>query len=286
MSSQVTLSQTSGHGPALTTFNNELVLAWAGLHNDYLNVASSSDGGQTWGSPTVISSQQTAATPAIATLGSLFYFAWSGTDSTHTLNLMQSSDLKSFSDHVILQAGLIDGNGPALVVFKDVLYVAWTDYVTTQVNVAKIVDGGLTNGVTVGSATSFASPALATDGSYIYLAWTGTQKDPISDAVYPAQLNVIRSSDGASFSNKQTLSEMTLNNRQPALTVSGSKLIVGWSGTDSNNSLNTIYSTDQGLTFGGKQTDTSNRSTAGPALCSSYIAWTGTDNHLNIKQGV
>ena len=70
------------------------------------------------------------------------------------------------------------------------------------------------------------------------------------------------------------------------MTVSGSKLLLGWTGDDSNNSLNTIYSTDQGLTFVGKQTDTSNSSHWGPALYSSYIAFTGTDNHLNMKQGV
>src|SRR5215467_1228542 len=121
MSPQVTLSQTSGHGPALTSFNNALVLAWAGYHNDYLNVASSTDGGQTWGSPTTISTQQTAANPAVAALGSVFYLAWAATDSSHFLNLMQSSDLKSFSGQVAFQESLLNNTGPALVVFKGVL---------------------------------------------------------------------------------------------------------------------------------------------------------------------
>jgi hypothetical protein len=306
MSSQVTLSQTSGHGPALTTFNNALVLAWAGLHNDYLNVASSTDGGQTWGSPTIISSQQTAANPAIAALGGLFYFAWAGTDSSRFLNLMQSSDLKSFSGQVAFQEALLNNTGPALVAFKEALYVAWTSS-NGQLMMSKIVDGALTNGVAVGQASA-SSPALAADDSYMYLAWTGTNYKPSIEgtpgtqnipATYP-NLNVIRSSGGASFSNHQTLSETTYETGeygehgkiintdacQPALTVSGGKLILGWTGDDKNNSLNTMYSTDQGLTFGGKQTDTGNSSHWGPALYSSYIAFTGTDNRLNIKQGV
>jgi hypothetical protein len=299
MGSQVTLSQTSGHGPALTAFNNALVLAWAGYHNDYLNVASSTDAGQTWGSPTVITSEetvvgepypkeQTVTTPAIATLNGLFYVAWAGTDGHHSLNLMQSSDLKSFSDQVILPTfGLREGTGPALAVFENALFVAWTDK-NNQLNLASIYQGTFYNWDQVGSETSYSSPALAADASYLYLAWTGAQGAVagVTTPGKPANLNVIRSSNGKNFSNKQTLSETTQNQRQPALTVSGSSLILGWTGDDKNNSLNTIYSTDQGLTFGGKQTDTGNSSTAGPALYSSYIAWTGTDNRLNIKQGV
>ena len=289
MATQVTLSQTSGHGPALTTFNNALVLAWAGSGNNYLNVASSTDQGQTWRSPVVISSQTTDATPAIAALGSLFYLAWAGTDSNHSLNLMQSSDLKSFSGHLVFQQSLDSDTGPALVVFDDVLYVAWTNS-SHELVIARVVDSGLTNEVVLQPPqTSSSSPALAADDRYIYLAWTGTNTgDPNVITIPPTwpTLNVMRSSDGESFTNKVETSEETLTKNQPALTLSGGNLILGWTGTNANNSLNTMYSTDQGLTFGGKQIDPSNGSLLGPALCSSYIAWTATDNRLNVKQGV
>ncbi|MHB8464929.1 MAG: hypothetical protein ACYDH6_19700 [Acidimicrobiales bacterium] len=87
--------------------------------------------------------------------------------------------------------------------------------------------------------------------------------------------------------HKQTLGETAIAG--PALAnANDDQLVLGWTGTDSNNSLNILLSMN-GADFYGKQTlhDSSGH---GPALAfgdnTLFIAWTGTDsNHsLNVSQ--
>lgn len=292
MSFKATLSQTSGSGPSLTQFNSEYVIGWCGSGNNYLNFASSTDGGQNWGSATTISSQTSATAPAMVEMSGVFYIAWTGTDSDHSLNVMQSSDLKTFSSHSIIQEQMFDGSAPALAVFKDVLYVAWADS-SGKLRVAQIVNGQEKNKVSVGE-TSYATPALAVDDNYLYLAWTGTNDvTNLASGGTANDLNVMRSSDGSKFTNKVTINATTDPYNGPGLTIDGDKLLIAWSAYDTSDGviktsddvryLRTMYSTDQGSSFGGKTTDSSNTSKKGPALCSSLIAWTGTDSKLNVE---
>ena len=100
---QVTLAETSDWGPALTVFNNQLILGWTGSGNNYLNLMTSSDGGQTWGPVTTIASQTANGAPTFAVLGNVLYIAWAGTGSNHYLNVMQTSDLKTFPSQLTIE---------------------------------------------------------------------------------------------------------------------------------------------------------------------------------------
>ncbi|HKS27978.1 MAG TPA: hypothetical protein VJS44_09170 [Pyrinomonadaceae bacterium] len=308
---QVTLSQKSYLGPALVQLNSELILGWTDTKS-YLNLSSSSDYGQNWGVQTT-SSQKSASAPALAVLGEVLYIAWVGTDSKSSLNVMQTSDLKTFPVQEVINESAHSTSGPALAVFKDVLYIAWTG-TNSQLNVAQIVNNIPSNIVTLEVDSNYdqqshTSPALAADDDYLYIAWTGLPyvKDSAGNIVNdiitaPADaltggsaggtdyaspyIYLMRSSDGSNFSGLVNTHETSDSTNGPALTVSGSNLILGWTGSDSSGYLNTMYSTDQGQSFTGKETDTSNTSDLGPALSGEMIAWTGTDNSLNLKQGV
>lgn len=139
--------------------------------------------------------------------------------------------------------------------FKDVLYIAWTGDVAT----------GVSTGVVVVESTLL-----------------GSDDDPGG----PPYMYVMRSSDGVNFSGLVNTHETSNSTNGPALTINDGKLVLGWTGSDAKGYLNTMYSTDQGQSFTGKQTDESNDSNYALALSGNMVAWTGTDSRLNVKQGV
>jgi hypothetical protein len=119
--------------------------------------------------------------------------------------------------------------------------------------------------------SSNVEPAMASLGTSLAVAWTGTD----------SHLNVASTLDGISFVSKITSDETSGSG--PALCFRSGTLFLAWTGTDFH--LNVLQSTDRGLTWGSKATLTDS-SNASPALaCDSsnlYLAWTGTDGHLNV----
>jgi hypothetical protein len=112
------------------------------------------------------------------------------------------------------------------------------------------------------------------------LAWTGT------DAAH--SLNVMTSTDGINYGNKITLDEESFTRPSVLLLRQNNAniIVLAWTGTDANHSLNVmydVYGAQRKITIG----DDSNYA---PSLAffqgQVLLAWTGTDiNHsLNIKQ--
>ena len=134
--------------------------------------------------------------------------------------------------------------------------------------------------------TSQFAPAIAEFNAKMYIAWTEAQ------SVH--RLDIESSSDGVNFGNKVTLPETSRKDSltfgvDPALASSNGRLFIAWEGTDNRLDLE---SSSNGVNFGNKVTlpETSNAAALstfkpGPALTSLlgclYIAWKGTDKHLN-----
>src|ERR1700677_197335 len=86
---------------------------------------------------------------------------------------------------------------PALIFFKDRLYMVWIAP-DLRIHVMSSANGfDFENRVTLNDS-SRQSPALATDGNKLFLAWTG---------VGNRNLNVMQSSNGTNFENKVTLGD-------------------------------------------------------------------------------
>jgi hypothetical protein len=236
--------------------------------------------------------------PALATLNGNVYLAWTGTDPNHHINVTVSTNKgMNFLDPPVTPfagEGRNTDFGPALAAFNGALYVAWTGTDSNHhINIASSTDGvhfgnQVTPFASEGNNTGFA-PALAVFHGRLYVGWTGTDSNH--------HINVASSADGIHFGNQVTPflgSNNTVN--APALGTFASSsqpngaLVVGWSGTDPNHTLNFSSSAD-GINFLAPVPFGSNNSIDGlslqgaPACAVTMVAWTGTDSQHTISLG-
>jgi hypothetical protein len=206
------------------------------------------------------------------------YIAWTGTD--NRLNIGSYLNGAQSGAITLPETSYF---APSLTSFAARLCIGWTG-TDTHLNVVCSSSDWMSfpyAKVTLPD-TSHVGLALATDDhGRLFMAWTGPD----------GRLNVSSSSDGIHF-KKVTLGETS--NVAPALGSFSGKLYLAWTGTDGR--LNISSSLD-GTSFTNKVTlpETSYVHT-GPALGAVldysrpflnlyriYIAWTGTDNHLNVR---
>ena len=252
--------------------------------------------------------QTSPLTPAIVGESELF-LAWTGDDNQlHVVRAIDAGPVNQWD------LGEYSFSGPALAVFNDRLYIAWTG--TDQyrlLNVMSAAYGDLfttdPHGPFVNKQTiledSLFGPALAAFKGELYIGWTGVDQFQL--------LNVMPSADGYYFdrSRKTIVREDSI--ATPALATvddadilgpDHSKLYLSWTGTDSPNHLNLISSEDgqvfrdkiilNSAAFEGQGLPARDlTSAAGPSLLTNYLtgggpgadpwlflAWTGFDGHL------
>jgi len=122
------------------------------------------------------------------------YVAWTGTDNQHSLNIKSSADQGRTWDKLWPPLPEYSDYAPALCEYKGKLYIAWTDKTSHQLCLMSSDNGrdfNLGSRITL-AEHSIASPALATIGGYLALAWNENGTDS-------GRLNVLFSSDGFSF---------------------------------------------------------------------------------------
>ena len=227
-----------------------------------------------------------SSAPAIAQFNNKIYIAYYNAVRQGPLRLESSPvNASDFGNQVDLPAKSL--TTPALAVFNGRLYLAWTgNNKAHDVNVASSSNGVNFGNVVTLPESSIDGPALTAFDGRLYIAWTGTNH----------QLNVESSSNGVNFGNKVTLPESSY--AAPALTEfqersGGTDLEIAWIGVDKDHHLN-LESSSNGVNFGNKVTlpETSIAAALstfkpGPALTSLggrlYIAWKGTDKHLNTE---
>jgi hypothetical protein len=128
------------------------------------------------------------------------------------------------------------------------------------------------------------SPALASFGGRLYIAWTGSD----------SRLNVESSSKGTAFNYKVTLgvkswASPALTVMQPTVKGQPTRLVLGWTRAG-NSEINGMTSTD-GQTFGGMVTSTQTGfgglALVSPSAGMVSVAWDGDQTglrHLNFAQ--
>ena len=134
-------------------------------------------------------------------------------------------------------------------------------------------------GKLISAETSSDTPALATDGSNLFIAWKGSGNDNLNVAV----VNINPAGVPTGLSNKIILGDTSPH--RPALAALNGNLYLAWKG-DGNDNLNVMVSTNGGRSFGAKfiSPETSPKA---PALVANngslFIAWKGDGNdNLNV----
>lgn len=178
---------------------------------------------------------------------------------------------------------------PALAFHNGALFVAWKGQDNDNLNVARVQGTALmgidgvegTEQKVILPATSEASPAIASHGGRLFIAWRGSGNE---------QLNLAFSDDdGRSFKGTTTLGDES--DFAPALASHNGRLYLAWTGLDDG--LNVAKVTLFGNTAGGfgiegleGKVTLGETSEAAPALVSHrerlYLAWKGEDNDLNL----
>jgi hypothetical protein len=258
--------------PAIAVFNNTIYLAWVSVAHK-MEIASSSNGGTTFGNQITLPVSPDTTSPAMTVFDGRLYIAWKGTDKGQHLNVESSSNGVNFDNKVTLPDS--SDFGPALASFDGRLYIAWKGTDKGQhLNVESSSNGvNFGNKVALPDTTS-AGPALADANGQLYIAWVGIDTG--------RHLNVESSSNGVNFGNKVALPETSEGNAgpifehpSPALAGFDGSVYIAWKGRDGH--LSTESSTD-GLNFGGKVTYSMPVDLGlGAALASSdgslYLGW-------------
>ena len=290
----VITSESCVGSPALVNQNDKrLVVAWSGLlpgpnpiFVSQLNVMFSTDG-VTWNSNTkyTFPDENTRRPPALAydPETNKTYIAWTGSDSSWSLNIRQSTaqNLNNWVNKHTLSEYSYDG--PALAFGSGLLFVAWTgtDY---HLNVASTRDGGktwATRPPPLGE-TSYSSPTLIYNNGALVLGWQGTDN----------QLNFLTCNNlnTLSFPASTKLTIPQTSESQPGLAFDvDNRPYLSWRGKG-NDYLNQIIP-GNGSISGFRNTKPvvffNETSLNGPVLCrfqkEIFISWSGTDPNSRVN---
>jgi hypothetical protein len=233
--------------------------------------------------------EKTEASPAVAVHAGHLFLAWRGTDGA--LNMIVSNDDgASFTGKRTF--GETTDAAPALASHNGHLFIAWRGSGNNDINIARVSLFANTNGefgieelegkVTLDERTDL-SPAIASHGGRLFLAWKGSGND---------QINLRASNDdGATFPVKRVLDETT--DKAPSLASSGDRLLIAWEGSG-NDQINVaqigiLANTGGGFGIEGTQDKVvlGEKTDEAPALAVRegrvFLAWKGSGNkQLNL----
>jgi C1A family cysteine protease len=170
---KVTLGDTASFGPALAYMNGHLYLAWVGTDGGHhLNVISSSDNGATWGHKVTLN-ENSDSQIGLCVANNILYLIWQGTDHNSSINFLQSTDGRTWTNKITL--GDSSDHAPAAVLGKE-LVLAWTGRDSRHsLNRMLSTSGshGFGNKLTL-TDTATSGVALAEFKGKVYIAWGGT----------------------------------------------------------------------------------------------------------------
>lgn len=229
-------------------------------------------------------SAQSNISPAMAEFNGSLYIAWA--DTRYGLHITWSPPgdfwpTQNPPDGTKWQTGQplneFTYNAPALCVFGNKLYIAYTGIDHSSLNVMSSQDGQRFSGkITIPAEVSGWGPALAVFGGRLFLAWTGVDQQ--------RQLNIISSPDGITFDvhrDKRILGQSSI--AAPALIYADSdhannrdQMILAWTAPDGTIHLANSF---DGYNFDFTRSSLgSDLSSAGPTLVTdfgqvTYISW-------------
>jgi hypothetical protein len=135
---KVIVGETSDAGPALTSHQDRLYLAWKGSGNDNLNVASFSSGNIL---DKVILAETSDSGPALELFmnqgsSELLFLAWKGSGNDNLNAIFSHRSALNFTSK--LTYGDSSDTTPALTSHHDRLFIAWKGSGNANLNVAQV----------------------------------------------------------------------------------------------------------------------------------------------------
>ena len=289
MLASVRLGEKSAAACAVTTWRDQLYLAWTGT-DMHINVASSVDGREIMGKQRLAgvsykrvtksssgtnqssTTETVALAPALAGSGARLFLTWTGSDGALNVLGAEHPDYPrpvTFKERTAESPSLTTA-GPGD------LAVAWTG-TDRHVNLLTVAEGLPGLPLRMGSAKSRFdeaksdnAPAVCSHEGRLILAWTGSDRriNLLTVAEYgpgvPVRLEEARSYGG------------------PALCSHEGRLILAWTGSDRRINLLTVAEYGPGVPVRLEEA----RSYGAPALCSHQgrliLAWTGSDRRINL----
>ena len=232
----VRLDEKSSAAVAVTSWHDQLYLAWTGT-DLHINLASSPDGREIVGKRrtaqrsytqvTTSTGQSTttqtiALAPSLAVSGERLYLAWRGGDSA--LNLL-AAEQSAYAAPVTLAER--SGDSPSLTTAgNDNLVLAWTG-TDRHVNLLTLAGDSSSMPVPLsGAETRFEEaksshgPALCSHQGHLVVAWTGTDR----------HINILTGAESPHGAPARL--EEARSGSAPALCSHQGSLIIAWPGTD------------------------------------------------------
>jgi hypothetical protein len=220
----------AGSGPSLTTWKNNLCVAWLGIDNR-LNIGQYNPANSFQLTNKVTLSERSTNAPAIFELNGVLYLSWRGTDGR--LNIISSTDAIHFGAKVTYP--FVVRTSPSLVASDNSLFVAWEDMsASSHIVIASSNDPShptnLTSMVTT-TSTSLFPIGLESAGApapLVRIAWRSNDAH-IHVGIF-AGTTVIRDA----VDTEQTTPY------GPALFPISSLPLMSWTGTDTGHSVNVV----------------------------------------------
>ena len=259
----------STRAPAMLAVGNTIYAVWCDALAGSTNLwfAQSRDGGTSWSPDTNLTSTQpnlaSSSTPSLTLFNDKLYLGFLNDSNQLALSSWDpaSADATRWSDPTVLSEGTSNPTStltPALIANGDALSVVWVDGTSKlQGSTPTTPDLAVSNGAgpafdwaQVAGASSPNTPALASNGSTVYMAWRGSDN----------RLYWTSSSDGGqSWGSWQPLPSGMTTNDAPSLAVVNGSLYLTYLGAG-NQELNITQLTNTATNSWSAQTVVSNQS--------------------------
>jgi hypothetical protein len=269
--------ETTVAGPALTSFNDEIFLAWpagGGMGDapasNQLNVKHGVGDPSGW-KKTVLA-ETSRQNVSLTGFNGRLYLAWAGDDGVGSLNLISSADGENFSPADKQTLGDTCLGGPSIVAHRGLLVRAWAGGVgqggaaspNAQVNLAWSSDGTTwpDSNRLLFNQTAVSGPAMVNvrdvaGDEYLYLAWTDLNQQIYVTMTTNAQFGDLRSkvvplqADGT---GQTAVSCPGLSTFNSGFYASPDNVALVWPGTDSSHKINLMTANVANTEFGYKRT--------------------------------
>ncbi len=178
IASRIKIDEQTDAGPSLTAHRNQLVVAWKGVRNNFLNVAFWQPGSPAFGNKVTLMGEVTIAQPAVVSHNNQLFLAWAGGDRRVNVAVLADGSSSVTGKITLPDTTLV---GPSLATFKGILLLAVAEALTGRLVIMSSNDNGQHfDGRPRTPQTSSLASGLAGSRDELYWAWTQWPEEQVN----------------------------------------------------------------------------------------------------------